>query len=133
MQEEKSKAPESTFPSSSLSAAADFLRVSDVSSVGEALNMKGLQGSGLACDTSESVICGVFSAERSVELPPGVSVWAGVPPFLNGVLGGMVLSKTSGESGPPKCTLFFFIAGFAQTVNTENVNISSLSLMNNKQ
>lgn len=95
--------------------------------------MKGPQGSGLACDTSESLICGVFRAERSVEHPPGVSVWAGVPPFLSGVLGGMVLSKTSGESGLPKRTLFFFAAGFAQTVNTEHVIIFSVSVMNNKQ
>lgn len=75
--------------------------------------MEGLQGS--APGPFESLVCGVFSAERSFRPPPGVGVWAGVPPFLNGVLGGRVLSKTSGESGVPKRTLFFFFtAGFIQ-------------------
>lgn len=84
--------------------------------------MEGLQGSGPGFGVSESLVCGVFSTERSFWPPPGVGVQAGVPPFLNGVLAGRVLSKTSGESGVPKRTLFFFFpAGF--TVNIERVNI----------
>lgn len=117
MQGEKSQTPESTFLSSWLSAAAGVLPwVPNVTSVGEAPNMKGLLGCGPDFGVSESLVCGVFSTERSFKPLPGVGVRAGVLPFINGVLGGMVLSKTSGESGFPKCTVFFFLtAGFAQT------------------
>lgn len=84
-------------------------------SVGEAPNMEGLQASAPDFCLSESLICGVFSTERRFKPPPGVGVRAGVAPFLNGVLGGRVLSKNSGESGVPKCTLFFFLtASFTQ-------------------
>lgn len=75
---------------------------------GEAPIMEGLQGSAPGSGVSHSLACAAFRAERSFRPPPGVGVRAGVPPFLSGVLGGRVLSKTSGDRAVPKRTLFFF-------------------------
>lgn len=74
---------------------------------GEAPNTVGLLRSGRPCGVWDSLLCGVFSTERN--RTPGVGARAGVAPFCNGVLGGRFLSKSSGESGPQKRTLFFFL------------------------
>ncbi len=99
----------STFPSvSSLSSPTDaILRLRGIANSGDAPNIVGLLKFGWACGVWDSLLCGVFSTERSCEPPPGVGPCAGVPPFCNGVLGGKFLSKNSGERGTPKRTVFF--------------------------
>lgn len=98
-------------PSLSLSSSpADAtLRLRGIARVGDAPNTSRPLRSGRACVVVRgSLLCGVFSTEHSWKLPHGVAARPGVPPFFNGVLGGRCLSKNSGDSGPPKRTLFFF-------------------------
>lgn len=116
----------STFPcssSSSLFFLTDVvLLFRGFANTGEAPNTVGLLRSGRACGVCDSILCGVFSTERNPA--PGVGARAGVPPFCNGVLGGRFLSKSSGERGPPKRTLFFFL--------TVDVPVQSFSAADSK-
>lgn len=104
-----------TFPSiSSLSPPTHcVLQLRGIAKVWEALNTLGLPKSSWACEDWDSLLCGVLSRERSFK-HPSVGAREGVAPFCNGVLGGRFLSKSSGESGPPKRTCFFFIVGVTE-------------------
>lgn len=121
----------STSPSfSSPSSPTDgILRLRGIASVGEAPNPKGVLGSGWACGVWDSLLCGVFSTGRGCKLPPGVGARPGVPPFCSGVLGGRFLSKNSGESGPPKRTLFFAFLTVDVPVESSSPAKTQISLL----